>query len=214
MRTRSALESIDHLLLGAPDLDRAIAWFETRTGVKPAFGGVHPGRGTRNALASLGRRQYLEIIAPDPAQEKFGFQIDVRNLAAPKLVNWAVAAEDVEAAASAARTAKYAVFGPDEGARTRPDGSTLVWRTVGVLAPFRDEEADPMPFFIQWGRGIRHPSEDSPGGCRLVGFELHHPDAAALQSTLAAFGIEAVVAKSARPGLTAVLDSPKGRVTL
>src|SRR6478672_9201720 len=109
MKGRSARDAVDHVLLGAPDLDKAIAWFEARTGVKPVFGGIHPGRGTRNALASLGPRQYLEIIAPDPAQKAFNFQIDLRKLAAPKVVNWAVAA-DVDAAAVTARQLKYDVY--------------------------------------------------------------------------------------------------------
>ena len=211
-KSRSARDAIDHILLGAPDLDRATAWFAARTGVKPVFGGIHPGRGTRNALASLGPRQYLEIIAPDPAQKAFNFQIDLRKLAAPKIVNWAVAG-DVDAAAVTARRLKYAVYGPQEGSRMRPDGSQLLWRSAGVLAPFRDTEVDPMPFFIEWGKDTKHPSEDSPAG-HLIAFEIRHSDPAALQTTLASFDIDAAVTKGERPTLTATLDTPKGRVML
>jgi hypothetical protein len=214
MSARTPRDAVDHVLLGAADLDRATAWFEAHTGVKPVFGGVHPGRGTRNALASLGGRQYLEIIAPDPAQKAFNFQLDLRKLQAPKIVNWAVASDDVELVAARAAARKYPVFGPQEGARVRPDGSSLLWRTVGVFTAFRDAEVDAMPFFIQWGSGIKHPSEDSPSGCRLTSFELRHPDAAALRAMLGVFDIDAVVTPADRPGLTVTLDTPKGKVML
>jgi hypothetical protein len=73
----TARAAVDHLLLGVSDLDRGVAEIQRTTGVKAA---IHPGVGTRNALISLGGKQYLEIIAPDPTQTAYNFHIDVRTL--------------------------------------------------------------------------------------------------------------------------------------
>src|SRR5687768_9304832 len=83
---KPAVSAVDHLLLGVSDLDSGIGCVEQRTGVKAAYGGIHPGVGTRNALLSLGRAHYLEIIAPDPAQTAYNFHIDVRRFATPRLI--------------------------------------------------------------------------------------------------------------------------------
>ena len=40
---------LDHILLGCSDLVRGIDFVEKHIGVQAAFGGVHPGRGTRVA---------------------------------------------------------------------------------------------------------------------------------------------------------------------
>src|SRR5437870_2630028 len=117
----SARAAVDHLLLGVADLDRGIRWIERVTGVKAVMGGSHPGAGTRNALIALGGRQYLEIIAPDPAQTTYNFHIDVRTLSQPRLITWAAMTTDISAMAKNAREAGYQVFGPREGSRSRPD---------------------------------------------------------------------------------------------
>lgn len=211
---RRAREAVDHLLLGVPDLDAGVAWLEGKTGVKASIGGSHPGVGTRNALVSLGERQYLEIIAPDPAQTQFNFQIDLRKLAGPRLVTWAAFSSNLDATAAAARSAGYKILGPRDGSRKRPDGTMLRWRSLGIVAGFAQSNVDPVPFFIEWAADSKHPSIDSPTGCRLTTFELRHVEPAKLQDALAKLGVDAVVQKAENVGLTATLDTPKGQVTV
>ena len=105
---------LDHILLGCNDLDRGIAFVEERAGVRAAFGGVHPGRGTRNALLSLGERRYLEIIAPDPKQEQSSIpayavrQLTIiKELTVPRLVGWAAHPGEIEAFAKKLRKIRH-----------------------------------------------------------------------------------------------------------
>lgn len=211
---RPATQAVDHLLLGVADLDHGIEWVEKWTGVKAAVGGSHPGRGTRNALLSLGGRRYLEIIAPDPAQSSYNFQIDVRKLVEPRLITWAVGTSDIEAVARKAKDAGLQLFGPNDGSRARPDGRLLKWKSLGVQNSFGRDGVEPVPFFIQWAADSPHPSQDSPGGCELVALALEHPEAVKVRKSLRDLGIDLEVKQAEAAKLVATLKTPKGKVEL
>lgn len=206
--------AVDHLLLGVADLDQGITWLKRMTGVKAVIGGSHPGVGTRNALASLGGRRYLEIIAPDPSQTAYNFSIDVRKFAEPRLITWAAATTDVNATAKNAREAGYQIFGPRDGSRARPDGRTLKWKSLGVINEFGLQGVEPVPFFIEWAGDSLHPSQDSAKGCDLQSFEMEHPDPAGVVGVLKKLGIEAKVRRARDARLRATLKTPKGKLEL
>ena len=101
---------LDHILLGCSDLDQGIAFVEQHTGVRPAIGGVHPGRGTRNALLSLGELHYLEVIAPDPAQagtktSREEMVRELKSLTSPRIIEWAAHTTDMNDVADRLRKA-------------------------------------------------------------------------------------------------------------
>src|ERR1700683_1993874 len=92
---------LDHILLGVSDLDTGIAFVQEKSGVRPIFGGSHPGAGTRNALIALGTERYLEVIGAGPQQVAgpTALHAGLAELHAPKLIGWAVHTHDIAAAA-------------------------------------------------------------------------------------------------------------------
>jgi hypothetical protein len=205
---------VDHLLLGVADLDQGLALVKEKTGLDPVIGGSHPGVGTRNALVSLGDRQYLEIIAPDPAQPVFAYQIDLRQLREPRLITWAAAAKNITETAQRARDAGLEVIGPSDGSRKKPNGDMLRWKTLGIRNDFTTSGVALVPFFIQWEEGVQHPSQAAPTGCRLESLEFAHPEPARVADILRKLGIYVEVKPAQEPRLTATLLTPKGRWTL
>ena len=209
-----AVSAVDHLLLGVSDLDRGMAWVEEKSGVRAVVGGSHPGVGTRNALLSLGGRRYLEIIAPDPAQNAVTPRIDLRTLSEPRLITWAAATRDIDALAKKAREAGLITDGPQPGSRKRPDGTILRWRTLGLKVDLAADGVDPIPFFIEWASDSRHPSTDSPEGCELESLEIEHPRPSEVNAILGKLGIEAGVKSGRSALLRATVRTPKGTAKL
>jgi hypothetical protein len=204
------LTGLDHIILAIDDLDRGMAWVEQRTGVRAEFGGVHPGRGTRNALLALGPDCYLEIMAPDPQQSEVTWFPKLLTLSEPKLIAWAVHTSDLATLAPKAVAAGFAIDGPHEGGRSRPDGTLLSWRSFRL----QNDRNGLLPFFIEWSRDSIHPAVSSPPGCVLERFSLQSPHAPELTSACRALSVRVAVDYSEKPSLLARIAGPNGDVEL
>jgi len=207
---RATPANLDHVILGADDLRRGITWLEERTGVRAAFGGVHPGRGTRNALIALGPRCYLEILAPDPAQSVLAWYHELATLHDPRFIAWAVHTNDLATLAKQATAGGFGIKGPTEGSRTRPDGKVLRWRSFNL----QGNREGLLPFFIEWNPASVHPSADAPSGCRLTSFHLQSPAAPELASACRALGVDVLVEAGTAPLIYARISSAKGEVRI
>ena len=202
----TAAVDIDHVILGINDLERGIREFESRTGVAPTRGGEHPGRGTQNALVTLGNGRYLEILAPATSQAPTASRESPPDHAQLTLVGWALSTRAIDATVDQLRKAGFEVQGPAPGSRRAPDGALLAWQSASV---------DPLgltPFFIQWSKETVHPSATSPAGCSFVSMELTQPQPQRLQSVFKAVGFAGTISTGARAAMHVTFDCPRGRI--
>ncbi|MEO6199195.1 MAG: VOC family protein [Sphingomicrobium sp.] len=206
-----AAAHIDHIILGTADLDSGIAQLQRLTGVRVAVGGVHPGRGTRNALMSLGGDIYVELLAPDPAQSVDTAEVrDLLGYNSLTPVGWAVTGTSETKLRAALTGAGFAITPSEPGSRRRPDGSILRWVTFGYATI-----DDPLaPFFILWADPAFHPSRTSPSGCRLLEVHLDAPSESRISAAIAPLGMGVDIENSRHPRMRLKLDCPKGHVSL
>lgn len=197
---------LDHLAISAERLEDGVALVERRLGVPMAGGGQHPAMGTHNRLLSLGDL-YLEVIAVDPAATPPGrprwFDLD-RFSGPPRLTTWIVATDEMEAALAT---------GPQGwGAAMDLARGDYRWQ-MAVPADGRLPFDGACPALIRW-QGALHPAPALPdNGLRLARLAVSHPQAAALKAALA-LDDPRVTFTPGPPGLSAVIDTPQGPVTL
>ena len=126
----------------------------SRLGSTFVDGGIHPRFGTRNFTAPLAGGQYIEVVCPldHPATEStpWGKAVSKKAQEGGGWLTWVFSTEDISPI--------EAKFGRDavDGHRTRPNGSDLKWKQIGVKEITDSRE---LPFFIQW-LTADHPSQD------------------------------------------------------
>ncbi len=126
----------------------------SRLGSTFVDGGIHPRFGTRNFTAPLIGGQYLEVVCPldHPATEQtpWGKAVTQKAQAGGGWLTWVFSTEDISPIAT--KFGREAV----DGHRTRPNGTDLKWKQIGVN---EITDARELPFFIEW-LTADHPSQD------------------------------------------------------
>lgn len=201
---------LDHFMYAGADLDSLIATFQSLSGVKAVYGGTHPGLGTRNALASLGKDRYLELIAPDPAQNLAGtYGEPFPALAKPRIFAYVVKATNLE---RIHKTLRNAGIESDllEASRVPPGGGTLRW---GLVLPGLNPFGEYFPKFIDW-KDATHPALTSVPGCTFDSFEIGHPESERLGELFRVLDVAISLVRADRPCFRARIKTPKGALVL
>lgn len=184
-----------------------------RTGVRPALGGTHPGRGTCNALLALGERRYLEIIAPDPGQRKVSPWLTSRlpsiiTMHEPEIVGWAARPDDIERLAAKLRRSGLGIDGVHAQSRSHANGTVLNWKMLRLL----DDRQAILPFLIEWDANSRHPAADAPAGCRLERFTALVRNPVEFTQLFELLEVDVDIAQGNAPRLQVSIAGPSGRL--
>ena len=208
---------LDHLIITVPDLEAGVAAVEEATGVRAIPGGSHPGRGTANFLLGLaptgwpeGAHTYLEILGPDPQQEKPAdgtLPLDAHLATEPTLQTWAIHPPAFLAKVAAANTAGIDFGEVQDMARDTAEGDRLEWRLT-TRSPLPHEGA--QPFLIDWGESV-HPAEAALPTLELLEFRVESPEPEAARQVLEVLGAgDTTVVEGSNCRLRARLRGPGG----
>jgi hypothetical protein len=133
----------------------------SRLGTTFVDGGIHPRFGTRNFTAPLLDGKYIEVVCPldHPATEQtpWGKAVSKKAQEGGGWLTWVFSTKDI--APIEEKFGRKAV----DGHRTRPDGTDLKWKQIGVKEITDSRE---LPFFIQWLTDD-HPSKDGSAVARI-----------------------------------------------
>lgn len=206
------LKRVDHLVLAVPDLHQGMEQIFELTGVKPQIGGQHIGRGTWNALLSIGHDAYLELIAPDPKQGtgEAGCWMGVDEIQEPTLIHWAAKVHPIHAVIERAKGQDFSFGKLSAGSRTRMNGQVISWT---LTEPVKGEDGGLIPFLIDW-EDSDHPAESLPQRCRLIHLEGKHPKPEKINAQIALLNLTMKVNLGNRPQLLASIETPNGVVSL
>ena len=210
-----ALSTIDHIVIGAANLEKATEKVEGLLQTKFSTSGKHSLMATHNRLARLQNSAYMEIIAIDPSasfpkscfQEKRWFSLDSsttqRRLSkGPQPLCWVVAVNNIEQFASNC--------GYNPGRITEMSRDDFRWK---LTVPKNGDlsAGGVLPVLIEWPNA-KNPAEVMPkSGLILKQLLLSHPNPNSIERILSELDISGPIdVKFGKPALQFSFEKPDG----
>jgi hypothetical protein len=188
-----ALSTVDHIVIGAANLEKATKKVEGLLKTKFSTSGNHVLMATHNRLARLQNSAYMEIIATDPSatfpksctREKRWFSLDSRKTKrrlslGPQPLCWVVAVNNIKQTASNC--------GYEPGRVTEMSRDDFRWK---LTVPDSGElsENGVLPVLIEWPNA-KNPAEMMPkSGLILKQLLLSHPNPRSIERILSKLDI-------------------------
>ena len=210
-----ALPTIDHIVIGAANLEKATEKVEGLLQTKFSTSGKHSLMATHNRLARLQNSAYMEIIAIDPSasftkscfQEKRWFSLDSattqgRLSKGPQPLCWVVAVDNIEQSASNC--------GYSPGRITEMSRDDFRWK---LTVPKNGDlsAGGVLPVLIEWPNA-KNPAEVMPkSDLILKQLLLSHPNPKSIERILSRLDISGPIdVKLGEPALQFSLERPDG----
>ncbi|MDC0458585.1 VOC family protein [Alphaproteobacteria bacterium] len=214
-----ALSTIDHIVIGAANLEKATEKVEGLLQTKFSTSGNHSLMATHNRLARLQNSAYMEIIAIDPSasfpkscfQEQRWFSLDSattqrRLTTGPQPLCWVVAVNNIEQFASNC--------GYSPGRVTEMSRGDFRWK---LTVPNNGDlsEGGILPVLIEWPKG-KNPAEAMPeSNLVLKQITLFHPSPDFIEPILSAMDIAGPInIKLGEPAIQFIFKTPNGNTVL
>ena len=204
---------IDHLVIGAAELDKATKQIQSFIKAEFLAGGKHPLMATHNRLIKLQNSLYMEIIAADPiaslptspTRKNRWFSLDSnatqkRLSLAPQPLCWVVAVNNIE------KTSMHCGYNP--GRIIEMTRGNFSWK-ITVSENGDLPESGILPIFIEWPNG-KHPTKMMPeSNVFLEKLTLFHPHPSGIKHILAKLNINGPIKVNlGEPNLQFSLKTP------
>jgi Glyoxalase-like domain len=200
---------LDHVVLAAPDLEKAMEQFHEMTGIMPVHVGPLQGLGAKTAHVGLDNNRYIEILAPDSDDPgPLGDELKCLDENTLTPYHYAIRSSEVSRLIEGY---VYDVIGwdPDHIAMVQalPDDSIRQW---DLLTMYGHDMGGVAPYYVRWIDPTHHPTSKIPANATLTSCRVVAPEEHDVHKLIT--GVGGIDIETGAPKLECVIETPKGTV--